>query len=80
MALSLHAAAGLGTGWYMTAAPATVALLALLGRRVTAKMNDFWGVKTLRYCFLKNNSNVACIYDPELPWEPFRVSALPEEV
>lgn len=30
-------------------------------------------------CFLKQNSNVLCIYDPELPWESSRARAVPED-
>lgn len=37
LALSLPPATGLGTGWSMTAVPATVRLLELLGRRVYSK-------------------------------------------
>lgn len=43
LALSLHPAVGLGPGWWMTATPAAVGLLALLGRRACGKSGLFLG-------------------------------------
>lgn len=43
LALSLHPAVGLGPGWWMTATPAAVGLLALLGRRACGKSGSFLG-------------------------------------
>lgn len=43
LALSIPPAVGLGTGWSMTAVPATVSLLELLGRTVYSKGELFLG-------------------------------------
>lgn len=72
----------LGAGQFLRAAPSCC------GPAGTAReeegVQQGWIIsgelKTFRNYFLKHNSNVSCFYDPELPWESFRVSELPKGV